>query len=78
VLDWSLLWDGAGRSHMYGSSMRGDKSAARPMSVVDLGAARTGGVWSALTSEGSEAVPKSWAAGGGWGTKLSGASGRPA
>jgi hypothetical protein len=78
VLDWSLLWDGAGRSHRYGSYVKGDKSAARPMSVVDLGAAKTRGVWSPLTGEGSEAVPKSWADGGGWGTKLSGASGRPA
>jgi hypothetical protein len=65
MLDWSLLWDVAGRSHRYGSSVRVGKSAARPMSVVDLGVARTRGVWSPLTCEGSKAVPKSWAAGGG-------------
>jgi hypothetical protein len=78
VLDWSLIWDGAGRSHRYGSSMRVEGSAARPMSVVDLGAARTRGVSRPLPCEGSNAVPKSWAAGGGWGTVLSGASGCPA
>jgi hypothetical protein len=64
VLDWSLLWDGVGRSYRYGAYVRGDKSAARPRSVVDLGAARTVGVWSPLTSEGSEAVPQVL---GGWG-----------
>jgi hypothetical protein len=78
VLDWSSLWDGAGRSHRYGSSVPVEVSAARPMSVVDLWAARMRGVLSPQPCEGSNAVPKSWAAGGGWGTLLSGASGCPA
>jgi hypothetical protein len=78
VLEWSLLWDVAGRSHRYGSSVQVDESAAFPMSVVDLWAARTKGVWSPLTREGSKAVSKSWADGGGWGTTLSRASGCPA
>jgi hypothetical protein len=77
VLDYSLLYDGGGRSHRYGSTVRVDKSAARPTSVFDLWAARTRGVWRPLLGEGSKAVPKSWAVGGGWGTVLSGASGRP-
>ena len=74
MLDWALLWDIAGRWHRYGSSVWVVESAARPMSVVDLGAARTRGVRSPLTGEYSKAVSKSWADGGGWGTMLSRAS----
>jgi hypothetical protein len=59
----------------YESTMRIEKSAARPMSVVDLGVARTTYVWSPRLGEGSNAMPISWAAGGGWGAVRNGASG---
>jgi hypothetical protein len=62
----------------YEWTMRVERSADRPMSVVDLGAARIRGVWRPRPCEGSCAVPKSSFVGGGWGTLMKGASGCPA
>jgi hypothetical protein len=60
------------------SIIRVERSSAGPMSIVDLGAAKTSGVWSPRPREGSITLPKFCSAGGSWGTVRSGASGWPA
>jgi hypothetical protein len=58
--------------------VRADRSAARPRSVVDLGATRTKGARRPRPWEGSNAVPMSLSAVGSWGAVMKGASGCPA
>jgi hypothetical protein len=62
----------------YESTVRVERSAACPRSVVDMGAARIRGVLRPRPCEGSSAVPKSFYAGGGWGTVRERGSGCPA
>jgi hypothetical protein len=57
--------------------VRVERSSACPMSVVDLGAATTKGVWSPRPCECSNGVRKSWVAGAGWDAVRKGASGGP-